>query len=192
VKLHCICIGKDNGKRRLYFVTCVCDKLLLLFNASCNRGDSFSGKKNYEQQHHKPAEYSCTDRYKQYGKEGAYLHTVVKQDDNLSFCTLSFAYPVLKAAVCACSRSVIFKCFGNSGRFVLGKRGYMSYIRPYDIAVFVDRNCGIACRIHCVFIVSAKAVVLFIVGRFSAVVLRRKIGIILTAGCVGCICVPLC
>ena len=61
----------------------------------------------------------------------------------------------------------------------------MSYIRPYDIAVFVDRNGGIACRIHCVFIVSAKAVVLFIVGRFNAVVLRRKIGIILTAGYVG-------
>ena len=86
----------------------------------------------------------------------------------------------------------------------------MSYIRPYDIAVFVDRNGGIACRIHCVFIVSAEAVVLFIVGRFSSIVLRRKIGIILTAGyvggcillsavyalrglsIVGCICVPLC
>lgn len=58
----------------------------------------------------------------------------------------------------------------------------MSYIRPYDIAVFINRNGGIACRIHCVFIVSAKAVVLFIVGRFSPIVLRRKIGIILIAG----------
>ena len=85
----------------------------------------------------------------------------------------------------------------------------MSYIRPYDIAVFVDCNGGIACRIHCVFIVSAKAVVLFIVGRFSPIVLWHKPGIILIAGCigyillsavyalrglsiVGCICVPLC